>query len=208
MKETKEVYDKSGCEKMNNDEESCNNEDNVNEESLHFIFRQLMRLHHHRAHMLLNSLGVHPGQPPVLFMLEHNYGMSQKEIAEKLKLKNATVTVMLKRMEKNGLLCRKTDDKDLRVSRVYLTETGRDKIEEIKERFKSLDNECFHDFSGEEKMLLIRFLTHMRDNLDGVLQCGEANAGREANACKDVDTGRDASACRKANDGKNKIERD
>lgn len=169
---------KSNCTKANLDKENRSNEsineENIDEDSLHFIFRQLMRLHHYRANMLLNSLGVHPGQPSVLFMLEHNDGMSQKEIAEKLKLKSATVTVMLKRMEKNELLYRKTDAMDLRISRVYLTEAGRDKIKKIKERFKSLDNECFHGFSREERMKLRCFLTHMRDNLVGVL-------GREAN---------------------------
>ncbi|NLC67335.1 MAG: MarR family transcriptional regulator [Clostridiaceae bacterium] len=166
-------------------EASCANcaEDENKEDSLHFIFRQLMRLHHYRSHMLLNSLGVHPGQPAVLFMLEHNDGISQKEIAERLKLKGATVTVMLKRMEKNGLIYRKTDARDLRVSRVYLAETGRDRIKKIKEKFKSLDEECFHGFSGEEKILLRRFLTQMRDNLAGVLQCDEASAGA-SNASK------------------------
>ena len=143
------------------------------EDSLNFIFRQLMRLHHYRAHMLLSTLGVHPGQPPVLFTLEHNDGMSQKELAEKLKLKNATITMMLKRMEKKNLLCRRTDAKDLRVSRVYLTEAGRDKIKKIKEKFTNLENECFEGFTEEEKILLRRFLTHMRDNLAKTLEVSE-----------------------------------
>ncbi|NSW89179.1 MAG: MarR family transcriptional regulator [Firmicutes bacterium] len=135
------------------------------ENSLNFIFRHLMRLYHYRTHMLLSKLGVYPGQPAVLFTLMNHNGISQKELAEKLKLKNATVTVMLKRMEKNHLLFRKTDDKDLRVSRVYLTETGREKIIEMEEIFTSLEKECFDGFTEEEKILLRRFLIHIRDNL-------------------------------------------
>jgi len=140
------------------------------EDSLNFIFRQVMRMYHQRTHMLLSKLGVYPGQPSVLFNLMDKDGINQTELAKKLKIRNATVTVMLKRMEKNDLIYRKTDAEDLRVSRVYLTNTGRSMVAEMQDIMKSLEKECFEGFTTEEKILLKRFLIHILHNLQKVCE--------------------------------------
>ena len=138
-----------------------------NDDSLGFLMAQVVRANYNRMQALLGKLGLYPGQPPILFMLWQEDGRSQTEFSEVLELKPATVTVMLRRMEKAGLLLRRPDEKDLRVSRVYLTEKGRQVRSEVEETIKRLDNECFDGFSAEEKVLLRRFLIHMRNNLTG-----------------------------------------
>lgn len=134
-------------------------------DSMNFVLGQLIRVYHCRTHMLLGKLGLYPGQPPILFMLWKKDGCSQKELAEKLHVKPATITVMLRRMEKAGLLERREDSQDLRVSRVYLAQKGKEILQQLEEVLKVVEKECYKGFTDEERILLRRFLIQMRENL-------------------------------------------
>ena len=133
--------------------------------SLYRVFCQVVRFHYYRTYTLLEKIGVYPGQHPLLFSLAKKGGQSQKELAEKLHIKAATMTVMLNRLEKSELIKRCADDDDRRVSRVYLTEKGRKTSREVKKALKTIDEECFGNFTAEERDLLRKFLMQMRDNL-------------------------------------------
>src|SRR5689334_9281109 len=62
----------------------------------------------------------------VLLMLwQQGEGKSQVELQELLGLEGATVTGLVQRMERSGLVQRKPDSRDKRMLRVYLTEHGR-----------------------------------------------------------------------------------
>lgn len=135
------------------------------EDSLYHILMQVMKLHFHRTFALLDKIGIYPGQPPVLFSLLSRDGQSQKELAEKIKIQPATMTVMLKRMEKANIVERKVDSNDQRVVRVYLTEEGRRISEEAKKIVETIGEECFTDFTEDEEEILKKLLLKMKDNL-------------------------------------------
>lgn len=139
--------------------------ENIDKDSLYYIFLEILRLHHYRTHVLLDEIGVYPGQPPLLFLLSKTDGLSQKEIAAKLGVKPSTITVMLKRIENGNLVVRKQDAEDNRVSRVYITEEGREVCEKAKSKMRLLNEECFGNFTVEEQVVLRRLLMQMRDNL-------------------------------------------
>lgn len=134
-------------------------------DSLGFLLAEIIRLHHARTFNLFAQLGLYRGQPPILFVLWKEGGKTQKEIADALRLKPSTITVTLKRMEKAGLLERRSDPQDLRISRVYLTEKGYNLQMEVEKALKAFDDECFKGFTLEEKVLLRRFFIQIRDNL-------------------------------------------
>lgn len=138
------------------------------EDSLHSLLWQVIRQHFIRHHHLLHKIGLHKGQPPILAMLWERDGLTQKEIAETLRLRPSTVTAVLKGMERAGLLKREPDPEDMRVSRVYLTEKGKHLKKDVEEIIKTLEEECFAGFTLEEKVLLRRFLIQIRDNLKRV----------------------------------------
>lgn len=73
----------------------------------------------------MQELGIYPGQIPVLGLLAYKDGLSQREIAEHLRIKPPTVNVTVQRLEKAGFLYREADEKDQRISRIYLTEKGK-----------------------------------------------------------------------------------
>lgn len=134
-------------------------------DSLYHIFGEVIKLNYHRSHNLLDKLGIYPGQPPMLLSLYHKDGQSQKELAEKIKIKPATITVMLGRMEKSELVTRRQDAEDQRISRVYLTEKGKKVCEDLKQVFVALNGECFSNFTEDEKEVLRKLMMKMRDNL-------------------------------------------
>lgn len=141
--------------------------------SIDFWVAQVSRLHHARVHALMEDLGLFPGQPPVLFRLWEKDRRSQTELAELLRIKPATMTKMINRMEKTGFIRRETDPKDQRVSLIYLTEAGRAVQNDVQHIFERLNRELVAGFSPEEQVLLKCFLVKLRDNL------------QQANAIKD-----------------------
>ena len=134
-------------------------------ESLDSLLVQICRLHHARAHTLLEILGLYHGQPPMLRALWKQEGLTHSELAANLHVKPATMTKMVQRMEKAGFVERKSDPDDQRVSRVYLTDAGRAIEAEVKQVWHTLESETFDGFTMEERVLLRRFFLQIRENL-------------------------------------------
>ena len=134
-------------------------------ESINFMLGQICRLHHARAHTLLEEIGLYRGQPPVLHALWDQDGLTHSELAARLYVQPATVTKMIQRMEKAGFVARRDDPEDQRVSRVYLTDVGRAIQAQVKQVWRALEEETFDAFTLEEHVLLRRFFLQIRENL-------------------------------------------
>jgi DNA-binding MarR family transcriptional regulator len=139
--------------------------DNNHEDSLGFLFGEISRLHHSRAHNFFSEKGLHRGQHRILFMLWQADGVTQREMADRLNLAPASITDALQRMEKRGFIERRSDLQDQRITRVYLTELGRGLQLETDNVFKSFGEQSFKGFTLEEKVLLRRFFIQIRENL-------------------------------------------
>ncbi|MBE6588733.1 MAG: MarR family transcriptional regulator [Ruminococcaceae bacterium] len=97
--------------------------------------------------------------------LAHEDGVSQLQLTRLTHLKAPTVSVVLKRMEDEGLVMRVQDKTDQRMVRVLLTERGRAHNRRVFERLKTLDGRLMEGFDEEETKLLLGFLMRMRDNI-------------------------------------------
>jgi DNA-binding MarR family transcriptional regulator len=130
-----------------------------------FLLAQVCRLHHARAHALLDEIGLYRGQPPLLDILYEHEGQKHTELAGRLGVAPATVTKMLQRMERVGLLVRQADAADQRVSRVFLTDAGREIRSEMQSVLGRLAEETFAGFTVEERVLVERLLEKIKRNL-------------------------------------------
>jgi DNA-binding MarR family transcriptional regulator len=135
------------------------------EHSLGYHLGRALRSHKRRSHQLMSDLGLHPGQTPIMFALWRQDGEVQKDLANSLHLTPPTLSVTLQRLEKAGLVCRKKDSADQRVSRVYLTEQGWQLKEQVMQCIRETDELCFRGFSPQEEDLLIELLDRITDNL-------------------------------------------
>jgi DNA-binding MarR family transcriptional regulator len=141
-------------------------------EGLDTLFSQICRLKHARIHTLLENLGLYRGQPSVLRALWEQEGLMHTELARRLQVQPATITKMLRRMEKAGFVERRPDPNDHRVSRVYLTETGQAVRADVQQVWRQLEEEAFAGFTLEEQVLLRRFFLDIRQNLQRVTAGG------------------------------------
>lgn len=116
----------------------------------------------------MQELGIYPGQIPVLGLLAYKDGLSQREIAEKLRIKPPTVNVTVQRLEKAGFLFRQADEKDQRISRIYLTEKGKQAKENGMKKVEENEKILLDGFNDAELCLLRRFLEQITENIDKI----------------------------------------
>ncbi len=106
-----------------------------------------------------------PGAHLVLSVLAVNDGVNQLDLVKATHLRAPTVSVILKKMEAEGIVERKNDPKDLRAVRVYLTDRGRDLDRKTIARILEIDEVALRGLSEEEIAVLMRLLPRLRDHL-------------------------------------------
>ena len=113
----------------------------------------------------LSGTGLSTGQPKILEYLFSHDGAIQKDIAEACTVEPATATSLLSRMEKNGLVERKSKDGDRRYTCVFLTEKGRTDAALSIDALTGLEEIALDGFSEDEKKRFISYLKRVNDNL-------------------------------------------
>jgi DNA-binding MarR family transcriptional regulator len=134
-------------------------------EQINEVLLRFFRQHYSRIHSLFEQIGVYRGQPPILRQLSKEEGVPQSALAKCQHLAPATVTKMLQRMEQAGLIERRPDPTDQRITRVYLTQPGRDIQDSIRQRERQVTEEMLLGFSPQEKEQLAQYLVRMQENL-------------------------------------------
>lgn len=135
------------------------------EKSIQHLMMEISRMYMEKCFVKLKKLGVHPRQIPILAVLYRKDGCSQKELAQELGVKPPTVTVSIQRLEKNGILIRRQDEKDQRVSRIYLSDEGRAIIKEGIQMAKEGERQILAGFSESELCLMRRFCQQIKENI-------------------------------------------
>ncbi|MGI6160829.1 MAG: MarR family winged helix-turn-helix transcriptional regulator [Christensenellales bacterium] len=141
----------------------------MNESKAAGVMKKLVSIMKSNHRMLAEKLGtieLYPGQPPLLIKLKKHGGCSQKELSEDALVKPATITVMLSRMEKAGLVKRRVDSRDSRVSRTYLTEKGKLRSDQAKDMMYRQAEDMLAPLTIEELEIFDRLLTKI---LNGIL---------------------------------------
>lgn len=137
------------------------------EKELHFL---LLRAFHHsnrRVQQIAAEAGLCPGQPKILeYLLEHD-GCIARDICSGCVLDKSTMTSLLARMEKQGLVRKEESGDDRRAVHIYMTEKGRTLAERIKLGCLHLDETALQGISQEERELIFRLLKQMIENLEG-----------------------------------------
>jgi DNA-binding MarR family transcriptional regulator len=120
--------------------------------------------------MVFSGLGPHHlsvGQPKILEFLSRQNGSVQKDIAKHCMIEPATVTSLLSKMEKDGLIIRKTLNNNRRTWYVYLTDVGKEKANYVNEVFDEAENCALKGLTVEDKILLLDLLSKVNINLKG-----------------------------------------
>ena len=135
---------------------------------LETLFFRVGKSHRKVAGRLLEQHCFHRGQTPLIFALSHEDGRTNSELAEILEVTPATITNMVKRMEKAGFVQRKKDSADERVKRVWLTKQGQGKVQDLHDVMMHLQAISFGNFTEEEKEQFSYLMEKILTNLEHV----------------------------------------
>lgn len=137
------------------------------DDTFHYL---LMATHLTLQRQLLDRLkgtGLTVGQPKVLDYLRNHNGASQKEIAKACHIEPGSLSVLLGRMEDQGLLHRQAPAGNRRTLQVFLTETGTARMEQVTQAFTALEAQAFRNIAPEDRATLSRVLQAVYSNLNG-----------------------------------------
>ncbi|WP_275785177.1 MarR family winged helix-turn-helix transcriptional regulator [Pararhizobium gei] len=115
---------------------------------------------------LLES-GLYAGQDGVMLALAENDGLTAGMLAAKLGVKAPTMTRTIGRMEAQGFVERRADDDDARLTKVYLTATGRDRLQLIAEAGRASEEMATRGLTEKQMKTLMKLLRAVDANLQG-----------------------------------------
>lgn len=99
----------------------------------------------------LAGTGLSTGQPKILDYLRDHNGQSQREIACGCYIEAASLTSLLNGMEGKGLIERKRLNGNRRTNYIFLTEKGKEKLSQVEDAFRRIEEETFKGLSQEER---------------------------------------------------------
>ena len=145
------------------------------------LFHALHRSHVNAVQTELHERGLTDlGSPLILFILDHHgdHGeiASQRELAQTLRVSQATIAMSLKSLERLGYVEKRLDDRDNRRNRVAITEKGEAAVKQCHEVFAEVDRRMLEGFDLQEKEELDRLHRKMLENL-GVRKKKEKGGG-------------------------------
>lgn len=106
----------------------------------------------------LSSFGITPGQYGVLDCLWENTQCSPKELSQELRLENSTISGLLDRMQKKGLIDRVLDPNDRRSIQVVLTPEGAALETEVLKVIEDFNRQVLSQFDAKTAQTLLSCL--------------------------------------------------
>ena len=119
---------------------------------------------------MLAEYDLHYAQPPVLGMICHLNGATQKELADKMNTSAAAMSASLKRMQKSGLIKKDSDEADSRINKIMLTEKGKQIHKDTFGKTMEIDRQMLEGFTEEETEQLFAYLDRVQENISKILQ--------------------------------------
>ncbi|WP_188486363.1 MarR family winged helix-turn-helix transcriptional regulator [Williamsia phyllosphaerae] len=114
----------------------------------------------------LSDLGLFPAQEILLTELDRDDGQSQKALAETMGISHVTVAKMSARLERAGLVVRRTSPTDRRVSLVHLTPAGQSAQEGIRAVWAELETIVNRELDPQARQDYLAGATRIRRALD------------------------------------------
>lgn len=106
----------------------------------------------------IRSYGLNATEFGVLEFLYNKGSHPLQQIGDHILITSGTITYVIDKLEKKGLIIRRSCDKDRRIIYAEITETGRNKMSEILPSHYTTFNEAFEGLTPTEKEQTIELL--------------------------------------------------
>jgi MarR family transcriptional regulator, transcriptional regulator for hemolysin len=103
-----------------------------------------------------------------LFRLRAHEGLSQVDLADVLELQPISLVRLLDRLVEHGLLERRHDPKDRRANRLFLTNAGRQLVDDLDSLRDSVAMDVTQDIPTGALQTSLDTLRHIKDRIKGL----------------------------------------
>ncbi len=132
-----------------------------------FEVQRLLRLF---ADKQASRYGLNRAQWAVLAKLERTEGLKQADVAELMEMQPITLTRLIDKLCKAGLIERRGDETDRRINRLYLTAAARPLLAQLAVLRGEITRAALADISLSDAHRLIEQLQTVKDNVRNALQ--------------------------------------
>ena len=139
--------------------------DTHDHESINLLLRMICQAQRNQMSEALSEIGVYAGQEMFLWHLWQEEGLTQSQLVERMCVQPPTVSKMLDRLEKVGLVERRSDASNSHLSHVYLTELGKIRQRDVRDIWTTMEQRLTQGLSMEERIVLRRLLLQVHENL-------------------------------------------
>ncbi len=130
-----------------------------------FLLHDVARLLRGEADRRARASGMTRAQWVILFWLERQPGLSQKELAEILEVEPITVARLIDRLEARGMVERRPDAKDRRIWRLHLLPPAGDILAELHGERTDMHRMATADVDSATQRTMIEGLQRMKATL-------------------------------------------
>ncbi len=113
----------------------------------------------------LHELGITPQQFALLVLVERNPGSRQSLIAKARGLDKSTLVPMIDRLEREDLLERRPMAGDRRMKTIWLTDKGKELLQQASPAVAATDESLGSNLTVEERTELVRLLKKLRQDI-------------------------------------------
>ena len=114
----------------------------------------------------LRDLGLSVAKYEVLHAIYRDEGLSQQRLARRLLVAKSNVTVLSQRVEADGLIRRERDPEDGRGHCVFLTDTGRETVEQAVQLHAEVVELMAKGLTSQQAEMLDEIMSRAEENLD------------------------------------------
>ncbi len=100
--------------------------------------------------MTKENVRVTTAQAGILFLLKQKDGRTMSELSQILSIDNSTITGLVDRLEKTGLVRRNASPHDRRASHVFINPQGIEEVDKARRVIRMVNQEIKNGFSAEE----------------------------------------------------------
>ncbi|KMO85303.1 hypothetical protein AB840_14255 [Megasphaera cerevisiae DSM 20462] len=127
--------------------------------------RSIHRTGHGMAHDCAAAHTMHHGQYDALSLIGQEDGASQQDLAEKMDIRPSSMTELLGKLEQADRIVRRKDENDQRVMRVFITEQGKEDIQQIQSVFSNFTTALFDGLTEEEQAQFLTLIQKVNMNI-------------------------------------------
>lgn len=120
----------------------------------------------HLLTMELNEVGLSVAKYEVLHAIYRDEGLSQQRLARRLLVAKSNVTVLSQRLEADGLIRRERDPEDGRGHCLFLSDTGREIVEQAVRRHAEVVQLMAQGLTNRQAEILDEIMSRAEENLD------------------------------------------